>query len=152
MQYRQANRTDHAAMARLRSKAGGEEDRWLQRIAAYADYTHHPQQAREPRTLWVAIEGNILVGLIAGHLTRRLGCSGELQWLDVKEGWRNQGIGGGLLERLSEWFVAQGALKVCVNCAPDNLPARNFYRSKGAQSIDDHWMVWKDIRVLANKR
>ena len=38
----------------------------------------HPQQALPPRVIYVATEGDTLIGYVAGHLTRRYACDGEL--------------------------------------------------------------------------
>jgi hypothetical protein len=35
------------------------------------------------RAAFVAIDDGDLVGFVAGHKTRRLGCDGELQWINV---------------------------------------------------------------------
>jgi hypothetical protein len=48
------------------------------RMAAYLDGDHHPQQALGPRVAFVAIVSEKTVGYIAGHLTTRQGCGGEL--------------------------------------------------------------------------
>jgi hypothetical protein len=45
-----------------------------------------PQQALPARAAFVAMDGTKLVGFVAGHRTRRLGCDGELQWVNVVEG------------------------------------------------------------------
>jgi len=42
-----------------------------------------PQQVLTPRILYVAIESENVVGLVAGHLTRRFDCTGELKWINV---------------------------------------------------------------------
>jgi hypothetical protein len=36
-----------------------------------------------PRVSYVAFEQGLIVGFIAGHLTRRYGCDGELEWINV---------------------------------------------------------------------
>jgi hypothetical protein len=53
------------------------------------------------RTAFVAIEGADLVDFIAGHTTRRLGCDGELQWINVA---RQNGAGvAGQLMTIGMW-------------------------------------------------
>jgi hypothetical protein len=34
-----------------------------------------------PRVAFVCVEPKRIVGLITGHLTRRFGCHGELEWI-----------------------------------------------------------------------
>lgn len=51
----------------------------LCRWKGYMLREHHPQKAKLPRTVYKAcLEGEI-VGYVAGHLTERFGCEGELQ-------------------------------------------------------------------------
>lgn|SRR5579862_7661645 len=104
-----------------------------------------------------------IVGLIAGHLTRRFGCDGELEWISVRPEFRELGIASQLLRRLAEWFLAQdvgsmlgtalperglGARRICVDVEPTNRIARRFYARHGAIDLKPHWMVWEDIGKL----
>src|SRR5690242_11435475 len=78
MTFREATSIDVRAMeqCRMEDPEAGEADR---RMAAYLDGRHHPGQALAPRVAYVAeVEGRV-VGYIAGHLTRRYSCGGELQ-------------------------------------------------------------------------
>ena len=52
-------------------------------MTAYFDGLHHPQHALLPRVIYVACQDDALIGYIAGHLTRRFACDGELEWLYV---------------------------------------------------------------------
>jgi GNAT superfamily N-acetyltransferase len=98
-----------------------------------------------PRVIYVAVLREKVVGFIAGHLTRRWGCDGELEWINVDSGYRGTGISSALFRLLVDWFVVQKALYVCVNCAGDNMIAQRFYRRHGAEVLNEHWLVWKDI-------
>jgi len=104
-----------------------------------------------------------IVGLIAGHLTRRFGCDGELEWISVRPEYRGLGVASQLLCRLAEWFLAQdlgsmlgptlperglGARRICVDVEPTNRIARRFYARHGAVDLKPHWMVWEDIGKL----
>jgi hypothetical protein len=40
------------------------------------------------------------------------------------------------MTRMAEWFVAHGAMKVCVNVAPENLAARRLYARHGTVALD----------------
>lgn len=150
--YREASKSDVAAMARIRASSWGDEEYWKKRILGYMECEIHPRHALKPRVSFVATEEEAVVGLIAGHLTRRHGCDGELEWIDVVETRRGSGIAYGLLTRLAEWFVGQNALKICVDVQPSHTVARKFYRKHGADDLHPHWMIWKDIRMVLDDR
>jgi GNAT superfamily N-acetyltransferase len=145
MLFREAKLSDVSGMARLRAKDWGSEEYWCERIQLCLAAQLHPRQALAPRVGFVCVDGDEVVGLIAGHLTRRFGCDGELEWISVSLAYRGQKIGSGLLSRLAEWFVAQGARFICVDVDPANEPARRFYAANGAYDLKPHWMAWKDI-------
>ena len=148
LDYRVAQTADIERMAqcRLADPAAGPAD---ERMAAYFAGKHHPQQASAPRIGYVAAIGDLVVGYTGGHLTRRHQCDGELQYLFVSPAHRRVGIAGELVLRMFQWFVTQGAYKICVNVAPENGPARAFYRSLGATELGQYWSVWRDIRARA---
>jgi GNAT superfamily N-acetyltransferase len=104
---------------------------------------HHPQQALLPRVMWMAAERESPVGYAAGHLTRRFGCDGELQWIYVVPEHRRSQIASTLLRLVAEWFLEHGARRICVDVGDD--AARPFYRRHGAVDLNRHWMVWNDI-------
>ena len=105
----------------------------------------HPRQALMPRVAYVAEEGKAVVGFIAGHLTHRFDCAGELEWINVVPECRGGGISSALLRLLAAWFVEQHAVRVCVDVDPANSLARRFYLRYGAQHLNPHWLIWNDI-------
>ena len=137
-------------MAQIRALTWGEGHSWRKAILAYMEGAADPQRALKSRIVLVAEEAGSIVGLIAGHLTRRYACDGELQWIDVVPERRGQGVAAELLRRLAEWFVEQKARKICVDVQPKNTVARKFYSRHGAEELNPYWMVWKDIRVVLN--
>jgi ribosomal protein S18 acetylase RimI-like enzyme len=143
--YRQAQETDVPAMAQIRAADWGTEEYWRVRILKYLTQQVHPREALGPRVSFVCLEGETVVGLTAGHLTRRFSCDGELEWVSVRPGHRGRGIASELLGRLAEWFATLGAVSVCVDVEPSNEAARRFYRGHGADDLKPHWMIWKDI-------
>lgn len=150
MTYRQADKSDIPAMARMGSE--GEEGRASEdRMVRYLKGLHHPQHALAPRVIYVAVE-NVSVGYVAGHLTRRYGCDGELQWIYVIAEHRRSRVGSELVRLLAAWFATQAAARICVNVAPANSGARNFYARHGAEELNEHWMIWSDINVVLEKR
>jgi len=146
--YRVAERTDVPAMARIRAAEWGTEGYWTTRILQYLNYEADPRQALRPRVSYVALRDDLTVGLIAGHLTRRFNCDGELQWIDVVHEYRGTGVAAELLRLLATWFVEQNASKICIDVEPGNARARRFYARFGAVELNPHWLVWDDIKSL----
>ena len=143
--YRRVGPADVAALARLRrdGEAGGGPE---ERMARYLAGEHHPQQALLPRAMWLAEKAASPVGYVAGHLTRRFGCDGELQWIYVVAEHRGGGVAAELLRLLASWFADQGARRVCVDVGDER--ACSFYRRFGAMELRKHWLVWNDIRAV----
>ena len=139
---RTAEPADVPSMAAIRARRWGSQELWVDRIGGYLQGTYSPQQALAPRAAWVAFEGAVVAGFVAGHRTRRFNFDGELQWVDVSEEYRRQGIADRLIQTLFRWFREQHVLEVCVNVEPDNLPARRLYAKHGAQPFHQSWMLW----------
>lgn len=147
--YREVKPSDIPEMARIRAAEWETEEYWQRRITAYLEGKLDPQRALKPRISYVALEGDSIVAFIAGHLTERHSCKGELEWINVIPGRRRTGIAGELLRLLAAWFVAQNALRVCVDVELTNTVARRFYKRYGAEDLKPHWLVWSDIRVVS---
>jgi GNAT superfamily N-acetyltransferase len=145
MIYREAQTSDVPAMAQIRALTWGDVDYWIPRISQYMDGTNSPREALRPRVLYVAMGDDALAGIIAGHLTRRHGCDGELEWIDVAPVHRGTGVATELLDHLARWFVSQHAVRICVDVDPKNVRARRFYARCGAKPLNPHWLVWDDI-------
>jgi ribosomal protein S18 acetylase RimI-like enzyme len=145
MTIRPAVTADVPAMARIRALTWGDEGYWKARIAGYLAGEVNPQGAREPRVGFVAVENQAIVGLVAGHLTQRLGCDGEMEWIDVIPTRRGSGVAKELLARLAGWFAEHDAARVCVDVEPSNHRARRFYERHGARPVNEHWLVWEDL-------
>lgn len=114
-------------------------------MTAYFDGLLHPQHALAPRVIYVAHEDDAMIGYIAGHLTRRFACNGELEWLYVTPERRRCGVASGLMPCLAAWFQQQDAARVCVNVARRNTVAIDFYAKHGAEPMKLGWMVWTDF-------
>lgn len=152
IQVRHATAADVPQMAASRSAdpSAGPAD---PRMAVYLEGRHHPQHALAPRVAYLATVGGAVAGYIAGHLTRRHGCDGEVQYLYVTPAHRRAGVASMLLRQLAEWFEAQEAVRICVDVNDDSPGARPFYASHRAQPLRPHWMVWPHIStVVAGQR
>ena len=150
--YREVEPSDIPALAHMRTGGGEREEFERDRITRYLAREHHPQQALMPRVIYVAVDGESRVGFIAGHLTRRYACDGELQWVHVIPEHRGSGVASELLCLLAGWFAAQKASRICVDVDPANTVARRFYRQHGAENLNEHWLVWSDINVVLGER
>ena len=139
--------SDIPLMAAIRAREWATETFWTGRIGLYLSGKHSPQQALPARAAFVALEGTELVGFVAGHRTRRLVCDGELQWINVVEERRGQGIADSLMMKIGAWFVEQDAHRVCVNVEPQNTAARRLYSRCRAQPLNEYWMIWEDSRA-----
>jgi len=148
MLIRDAVDEDIPAMVRLRSAEWGDEDYWTQRLTRYMHGMLSAQHALPPHAMFVAIEQHAIVGFVAGHRTTRLGCEGELEWINVAATHRGQGIAGQLIATMGTWFVRQHIGRVCVNADEDNVAARRTYARCGAITLNAHWMIWEDARQM----
>jgi len=153
MLIRPAQAADIPKMAELRSREWETVEYWQTRIGSYLSGEGSPREALPDRAAFVAailvaMEGDELVGFIAGHRTRRFGCDGELQWINVAREKRGGGIAGKLVAELGAWFTGQGISRVCVDVAPENMSARKLYTRCGARPLKPHWMVWDDARTM----
>ncbi len=150
---RQASELDVRAMAQLRQQSGWKEGSSAEGMRLYLAGQHHPQHAKAARAAFLAEDTKDLAeheqglaGFIAGHLTTRFGCDGELQCLLVAPSARGGPAATLLWTRLRDWFLEQRARRICVNVADENLPARRFYARVGASELSAGWMVWPDIQ------
>jgi len=150
--YRQVEKSDITALARIRAAEWETEAYWQARLTNYLDGQLHPQHALKPRVSYVASEGDRVVGFIAGHLTRRHACDGELEWINVIPERRGSGIASELLRLLAAWFVEQKASRICIDVDPANTAAQRFYRRHGALDLKPHWLVWNNINVVLGER
>jgi GNAT superfamily N-acetyltransferase len=143
--FRLAVQADIPVLAHIRAAEWGSEDYWISRISGYMNGELHPRDALKPRIVYVASQHEAVAGFIAGHLTRRYNCDGELQWINVRPEHRGRGVASALLRPLATWFLEQKALRVCVDVDPGNPTARRFYARHGAVRLNRGWMVWNDI-------
>ena len=132
-------------MAEIRSAEWETVEYWTRRITGFLDGSLNPQQALPPRVAYVACDGDKMIGFVAGHLTRRFGCDGELEWINVIPEHRGTGTAKELLRLLAKWFGAQKARRICVDVGSE--ASRRFYEKNGAEPLNPHWMIWQDIRT-----
>jgi ribosomal protein S18 acetylase RimI-like enzyme len=145
--YREATNPDIPLLAKIRGDDAETRAFWNNRITGYMNLTHHPQHALDTRVIYLACADEAIIGFIAGHLTKRYNCEGELQWINVIDEYQNRGIASALVKLLANWFIDQRSYKICVD--PGNVIVRNFYKKNGAEDLNTHWMFWEDIRNIS---
>jgi len=80
---RPAESRDVIVMAAVRARDCETQEYWEPRIGRYLSEQQSPKEALSDRAGFVAVNGDTIVGFVSGHRTRRYGCDGELQWVDV---------------------------------------------------------------------
>lgn len=145
--YREVEREDLPALAEIRAADWGTGEFWTGRLAGYLDGTYNPLDSLVPRVVYTALKDSRPIGFIAGHLTHRYNCEGELQWISVLAEHRGLGIASRLFQNLAGWFVANNVVRVCINCDMDNEHLVNFLSRHGAMPLNRHWLIWSDIRM-----
>lgn len=136
-----ATLNDLPALCRLRAEYQGHLLEWEPRIAAYIIGQLTPAFGLEPRAIFVAVDDNEVIGFIAGHLTRRFHCQGEIYWLNVQADRRGHRIADQLLAALFEWFAQHDARKLCIEVPPSNHSARKLLARHNAERIDPLWLT-----------
>ena len=113
----------------------------------YLTGTQHPQKAKPERTAYKIESNDEIVAYIAGHLSSRFDCEGELQSIYIRKQFQRQGLGAALLRKLFNWFFERRARKICVGIDPSN-PYRQFYFKHGATELNRHYLYWENIGML----
>jgi len=75
-----------------------------------------------------------------------------LEWINVVLEHRGSEVASELLRLLAAWFAKQKASRICVDVDPANTTARRFYMRHGADNLNEHWLVWNDIKVVLAER
>jgi len=145
--FRSAQFADIPALAAIRAAEWETVAYWTRRIGEYL-----PEEGQQNRTVLIAEDGTTLVGFVAGHRTRRFGCDGELQWINVRRESQARGIGRLLVREIGSWFVEQGARRICVDVEPDNDIARRLYARCGAKPLKPYWLIWEDSRDMVSQQ
>ena len=141
---RPARSEDVADIATMFSSKWRRPEFWERQILQYLSGRHSPERALETRMAFVALRCDRIVGLAAGHLTRRFGCQGELQWIRVAQG-EDSALYKQLFAIIANWFAHEKANRICVNVYNKNQETRRLYSAFGARPLGQHWMTWNDF-------
>ena len=148
IRYREATVLDIPEIAKLCSHQGEDETYWKGRIHGYITLEFNPHQATSARLVYVAVHKGIIIGFIAGHLTKRTDYPGQIQWITTAEQVRRTGVGSELLWILAGWFMDNQVKSVRVDIDPKQTGSMGFYRYHHAMSINTYWQYWDDIQVV----
>jgi ribosomal protein S18 acetylase RimI-like enzyme len=143
---REIEEKDIPCVAEIRTHNSGSAAPWSARIKNYLAGIVNPQCALPQRIIYVAVHNDEIIGFVASHLSTRFGCDGELQWIDTKIEFRRKGVASHLVRFLAQWFILKKAYKICVD--PGNQIARALYQKNGALMLNEHWMLWADVRTI----
>jgi len=97
-------------------------------------------ETSEKSNLIVAVEGKKVIGYIALRIDDLLTSIFGFKWgvissFALGEGYRDMGLGSGLLEKALEWFRSKGASRVDVSTDAENIPAIQCYEKAGFRTI-----------------
>jgi GNAT superfamily N-acetyltransferase len=94
--------------------------------------------------LWVAAEGERLVGLVGLHVMPLLerGPFARITALVVAEDWRRRGVGRALMARAHEQAVAEGCERMELSSADRRADAHAFYRDIGFEEASRRFLKY----------
>ncbi|OIQ88064.1 mycothiol acetyltransferase [mine drainage metagenome] len=82
-------------------------------------------------------EAGQIIGMVSAQLVISTAEGAPSAWVEdmvVRDGWRGQGIGRGLLDSLMEWARSKGATRAQLLVDLDNEPALGYYQHLGWQT------------------
>ena len=88
---------------------------------------------RDPDLFLVAEQVGYIIGSVIGGYDGRRGL---LYHLAVAKDFRQQGVGGQLLDEVEARLRAKGCLKCYLMVTPDNSEVENFYKKRGWHFMD----------------
>lgn len=88
---------------------------------------------RNSRT-WIAEEGDTIMGFVIAEC--EAGRESHIITIDVVSEWRRRGVATRLMDAAEEWARQQGAERVYLETAEDNLPAQQFYQGRGYERVN----------------
>ena len=150
IRYREATLLDVPEIARLCAETNLEEGYWRARLIGYMKLEFNPHQATNQRLMYVAVYKGMVIGFVAGHLTKRQEYAGQIQWIATDVKHRRSGVGSELLWIMAGWFIDHQVASVRVDLDPENTTGQAFYQYHHAASINRYWLYWDDIRVVIN--
>ena len=160
LSYREATVDDAPSIARVEVKSKRasipnvvseiemDYDWSLNRWVGYLNKTSSPRFAEEHRIVFLACDGERVVGYAACHHTTKRGIEGELQSIYVLKEYQRQGIGTTLIMRVVKWLLANGKNSLLTGYYGKN-PYVRFYQKLGAD-LSEGPAIWQNLRQLSD--
>lgn len=160
--YREASIDDAASIARVEVESKrasipdvvseGEMDyNWsLNRWIGYLNKTSSPRYALDPRIIYLACDGERVVGYAACHHTTKQGIEAELQSIYVLKEYQRQGIGTALVMRVVKWLLADGKNSLLAGFYGNN-PYVTFYQKLDGD-LTEGPCIWRDLQQLSKSK
>ena len=144
LQFRYAKEGDTALILRF-IKELADYEKMLDEVVATEEILKEWIFAKNKAEVIFVLENDVEVGfaLFFHNFSTFLGRSGVyLEDLFVKPAYRGKGYGKGLLKKLAQIAVERGCGRLEWWCLDWNKPSIDFYRSMGAEPMDD-WTVYR---------
>jgi ribosomal protein S18 acetylase RimI-like enzyme len=98
---------------------------------------------RDPDLFLLAVIDSEIVGTVMGGFDGRRGL---IYHLVVKAGYREQGLGGKLMDEVERRLKKKGCIKSYLLVTRDNASAMHFYEKRGWQNMDTTVFIYgKDL-------
>ena len=116
--------------------------------------------ANPANKIWVACEGEVFLGFVAGFEEAEISLTWYLDSLHVTEAARGKGVGTALIKKIGAYAKENGYTQMSINIVRGNDDARALYVKLGAEHyscFDDDFcgavshsekLLWKDLNVL----
>ena len=144
LQFRYAKEEDTALILQFIRELADYE-KMLDEVVATEEILKEWIFAKNKAEVIFVLENDVEVGfaLFFHNFSTFLGRSGVyLEDLFVKPAYRGKGYGKGLLKKLAQIAVERGCGRLEWWCLDWNKPSIDFYRSMGAEPMDD-WTVYR---------
>ncbi|MFZ0451288.1 MAG: ribosomal protein S18-alanine N-acetyltransferase [Desulfatiglandaceae bacterium] len=110
-------------------------------LTPWTSHAFEEEARRSLSSLWVLLEEVTVVGYICFWIVAD---EVHLMNIAVHQKMRGRGLGNGLLDKMTESGVAQGAKSVLLEVRPSNREARGLYWKKGFREIGRRPQYYRD--------
>ena len=126
---------------------------FIKELAEYEKMSADVVATEELLKEWIFVKkkAEVIFALFFHNFSTFLGRAGiYLEDLFVKEEYRGKGYGKALLKKLAQITVERGCGRLDWSCLDWNRPSIDFYRSLGAEALDE-WTVYRLTGETLNK-